>query len=326
MGLLESHARYFLKICKNNNISGKLLCLGRQDIFLRRKQFVSLMEVYGIGTADKEGYRIYDRELNDRVHYIVRNNLHLPQTPESQECGTISDTLFFTCAGFDVIDAIDISNHEGANIIFDLNKDNIGAVLSTTYDLVLDTGTLEHVFDIRNVFKQTFFAMKEGGYIINMLPSNNYCDHGFYQFSPGLLYDYYTANNFVLINIEFMRQVANLKKNGHFMDKLKSWESHEYKPGMLNHISFGGLDSSLYSVNMCAKKTPNSSWDVASQQSTYQAVWAEAEKKKNRSCASPFCSLILSDQHMRFTQSVSPGLKYIFRKGLSLIRRILYRG
>ncbi|MGA1868173.1 MAG: hypothetical protein ACMUJM_06455 [bacterium] len=67
------------------------------------------------------------------------------------------------------------------------------------YDLVLDTGTLKHIFETRKVFKHLNMALKEEGYIIQMVPSNNYVDHGFYQFSPTLLADYYACNNYEII-------------------------------------------------------------------------------------------------------------------------------
>ena len=47
-----------------------------------------------------------------------------------------------------------------------------------------------------------------GGEIIHAAPTNNWPNHGFYQLSPTLFHDYYTANGFEVIGSYFTRYAA----------------------------------------------------------------------------------------------------------------------
>ena len=63
------------------------------------------------------------------------------------------------------------------------------------YDSVLDFGTLEHVFDIGQAFRNVISLCADGGQILHVLPANNQCGHGFFQLSPELFYSLYSAEN-----------------------------------------------------------------------------------------------------------------------------------
>jgi hypothetical protein len=47
---------------------------------------------------------------------------------------------FFKAIGFKNVDTLDLSDYEGANIIFDLNEDKIPSGLINKYDLIYDGG------------------------------------------------------------------------------------------------------------------------------------------------------------------------------------------
>ena len=84
--------------------------------------------------------------------------------------------------GCTYVDSMDFSNFEGANIIHDLNIiiDNENNIQK--YDTVIDLGTLEHVYHINNAFINLSKICKTGGQIIHILPSDQQCGHGFWQF------------------------------------------------------------------------------------------------------------------------------------------------
>jgi hypothetical protein len=180
--------------------------------------------------------------------------------------------------GFSLIDAVDINNYdEGAGIVFDLTEDNIAQTISQRYDLVLETGTLEHIFDVPKVLRHMYELTKVGGFIIHMVPSNNYVDHGFYQFSPTLFFDYYRANKFEILSMEFLRQEIDQEAQAHAMFRLRSYSSENYIPGMLDKKCFGGLDAALYSVNVCVRKSEQSLSGQAPNQSRYERIWKEVK-------------------------------------------------
>jgi SAM-dependent methyltransferase len=79
--------------------------------------------------------------------------------------------------------------------VLDLNRP-LPAALCDRFDLVYDGGTMEHCFSVADVLGNVVRLAKTGGRIIHHLPLNNWVDHGFYQFSPTLFFDFYEANGF----------------------------------------------------------------------------------------------------------------------------------
>jgi hypothetical protein len=100
---------------------------------------------------------------------------------------------FFARLGFSNVEALDVSAHEGAHHIFDLNEEQVPSHLVGRFAAVLNGGTLEHVFHIPNALASVTRMLRPGGYVIHFLPCNGYVDHGFYQISPTLMFDYYRA-------------------------------------------------------------------------------------------------------------------------------------
>jgi len=98
----------------------------------------------------------------------------------------VSDTLF-RMLGSSRIDSMDNSSYEGATIVHDLNKP-VPDSLTDQYDLLLDGGTLEHVFHFPTAFENALRMVKPGGHVMLEKPANGLCGHGFYQFSPELFF------------------------------------------------------------------------------------------------------------------------------------------
>lgn len=91
--------------------------------------------------------------------------------------------------GADVVQSIDASNYEEAEIIHDMNAPIDGG---GEYSLVGDFGTLEHVFNVPVAFDNIAKLAAPNAHILHMLPSNNFVGHGFYQFSPELFFQIYS--------------------------------------------------------------------------------------------------------------------------------------
>ena len=107
---------------------------------------------------------------------------------------TYVDNLLRDYFGASIVDSIDKSEYEGATIIFDINNE-IPADLKGKYDTVIDSGTLEHIFNIPQALDNTSSLCKPGGQIIHALPANNSCGHGFWQMSPELFFTLYSDKN-----------------------------------------------------------------------------------------------------------------------------------
>jgi len=116
----------------------------------------------------------------------------------SEQCKKIASSTFadslFQELGFSVIHSMDYSDFEGAQLLHDLNKP-IDDIHRNSYDLVIDGGTLEHVFNFPEAVNTCMKLVKKDGHLIIVTPANNLLGHGFYQFSPELFYGIFSNQN-----------------------------------------------------------------------------------------------------------------------------------
>jgi SAM-dependent methyltransferase len=85
------------------------------------------------------------------------------------------------------IRALDASGYEGADVVHDLNRP-VPDDLEARFDLVLDGGSLEHVFDVPSALRNYMRMVRPGGRLVVATMANNHCGHGFYQLSPELFF------------------------------------------------------------------------------------------------------------------------------------------
>ncbi len=90
------------------------------------------------------------------------------------------------------ITAIDFDGTEIARKL-DLNQPiDIGQ----RFDIVHNAGTLEHVFDIAQAFRNIHNLTRPGGFMIHHAPFVGWVDHGFYALQPTLFWDLAEANGY----------------------------------------------------------------------------------------------------------------------------------
>jgi SAM-dependent methyltransferase len=181
MGIDLNCAQLLIR-AKTNGISfERMATLGRQELHASRPDLLSILR---------------------------RNNYH----PSSQcQCKLLDPTTvyaedFFTLLGAKEIVAIDASNYEGAQVIHDMNEP-IPDYLESSFDLFIDGGTLEHVFDFPTASRNCMRTVRPGGRFISLTMANNFSGHGFYQFSPEL----------------FFRLLS--RENGYSMETCIEWEA-----------------------------------------------------------------------------------------------------
>jgi hypothetical protein len=76
---------------------------------------------------------------------------------------------------------------ENATILHDMNLP-LPDAYHDRFSLVMDGGSLEHVFHYTTALKNAMEAVVPGGHFLTVTPSNNLMGHGFYQFSPELFF------------------------------------------------------------------------------------------------------------------------------------------
>ena len=93
----------------------------------------------------------------------------------------------FSALGSEKVDSLDYSSYEGATIEHDLNFP-VPENLHSKFELILDSGSLEHVYNCQQAIFNYMKMCKIGGSLVLVLPTNNQMGHGFYQFSPEFFY------------------------------------------------------------------------------------------------------------------------------------------
>lgn len=98
----------------------------------------------------------------------------------------------FAALGAEAVESVDVSDYEHATYVADLGQP---VRLPAQFDLVIDAGSLEHVFDVVTAFRNVIGFTAENGRIVHVLPVNNLSGHGFWQFSSDLIYALYSEQN-----------------------------------------------------------------------------------------------------------------------------------
>lgn len=101
---------------------------------------------------------------------------------------------FLKFLGASAVDSLDIDPLDEPTYVQDLNV-SIPDSLREKYDLVIDGGTLEHVFNLPVALRNCMEMVRVGGHALIITGANNCCGHGFYQFSPGLFFRAFSEEN-----------------------------------------------------------------------------------------------------------------------------------
>ena len=172
MGIMIDDLKFLLNAQHREVSFRKTLTLGRVEILLFNFELDQLLPYFVNPTPVRD--------------YVNRAGLteHISEYAE----------VLFHGLGADIVDSIDHSDFEGCTYVHDLNQP-FPNHMHEQYDVVYDAGTLEHVFNYPQAIKNCMEAVKVGGTIISVAPTNNQCGHGFYTFSPELFYRVFSKEN-----------------------------------------------------------------------------------------------------------------------------------
>lgn len=122
------------------------------------------------------------QELSDGTRIARAHNLEVPSDDTRRFAEWALRGIGATSVG-----SLDASAYEGAALVHDLNTP-LPEAHHGQYDSVIDGGTLEHVFDVRQSLTTMMQLVRVGGSVFLVTPANNQMGHGFYQFSPELFF------------------------------------------------------------------------------------------------------------------------------------------
>lgn len=212
-----------LKHCKQYGSFGETLTLGRQEIHISPDVICSYLNV----NSKYFGY---------------------------------CESLLIDCFGSTSVESVDNSDYENATLLWDMNKIIDSKIITKQYDTVIDFGTLEHVYHINNALYNVSKLCKPKGQIIHVLPSNQFCGHGFWQMSPELFFSLYSKENGYEQTEIFMLDTVDIES----VVKLEP-------PSNGKRILFGGINPVYVAVRTVLSDKNFSHDDV--QQSDYLYLW-----------------------------------------------------
>jgi hypothetical protein len=85
----------------------------------------------------------------------------------------------------------------GSRFQFDLN---LPVPIEEKFDLVLNFGTAEHIFNVYQFFKTAHDRTETGGVMMHTAPFNGWPDHGFFNFQPTFFFDLARANRYEILS------------------------------------------------------------------------------------------------------------------------------
>jgi hypothetical protein len=149
-----------------------------------------------------------------RVATIGRMGLHVPKDRLKEIMHLSRETDYggyceaFLKAEFAAVavESFDMSAYENATHIVDMNRP---IKSDFRYDTIIDGGCLEHIYNAPQALANISTICAEGGQILHVLPANNLCGHGFWQFSPELFFSLYAERNGYSETQVFLADVTN---------------------------------------------------------------------------------------------------------------------
>jgi len=186
MGLPAQSIKFIIKIKKKHCLKGPVLTLGNQDIYATERDITDWLE------AEKVSFKKPSIIRKSTSQEIVKIN---PQAKNYIHAKTFFEFLDIPESQYYDIDKFDLDKPK---IFHDLERP-LPSRYHNFFNFILDSGTLEHIFDIKSVMENIVKAVKIGGFVLHLTPAQNFLNHGFYQFCPTFFYDFYTSNGFKIV-------------------------------------------------------------------------------------------------------------------------------
>jgi hypothetical protein len=229
----------------------KLLDIGPQNVYgLVPEQITEFIGAFGGANLSASALDLAKRKL---VYY---------STPRRNERTTfLSEVTDLVGIEYNSIDVCPGLKTE----ILDLNCDPLPEPMLAHYDVVLNFGTTEHVFNQWNCFEVMHDATKVGGVMYHQLPGTGYLDHGYYCYTPLLFKDMARANNYEILDL-FVTHAGESN-----IDELKI--PARSSSSVLRHVSDLGDCNRIPSLNIHAilRKTSEASFRTSLEVATAHA-------------------------------------------------------
>ncbi len=205
-------------------------------------------------------------DVAECMHDYPSGNEPMPADVKSAD--GYSDPLY-GILGARNVQTVDVSDYEKASLIHDMNVP-VPQSWHQTYSCVIDSGTLEHVFNFPVAIRNCMDMIKPGGHFIGITPANNQMGHGFYQFSPELYYRVFSPEN----GFEMVKMLIPVDLNG-----TTDWYEVSDPATVKSRVML--VNSIPLSLMFIARKKEHKPvFTTTPQQSDYSVIWKKSDDQK----------------------------------------------
>lgn len=288
MGLARAGVHLLLLEAARLPYSGSVVTLGRQHVYITGDELRVMARDLGVTL----------REIPDELH----------REASLAACGYLSDDCLLRMIGFDRVVRIDYSDYESPDLLIDLNAAETPNELQQAFDLVLDSGTIEHVFDVAAAVRHCARMVRSGGRVIHLTPASNCVEHGFHSLSPTFFADFYSACQWQINRVYLCQMPLDLPRG--------QWTVYDYWNSS-RFIPLGQLDQRIW-FTFCVATKGSASVLAVPQQWVYLNTW----KDSAGSVSTPEASIGLTSDPSRAARLLRrlEGSPWLVRGAEALIR------
>lgn len=241
MGLDFNGARFLLYAHRLGISFEQTAMIGRQSLDLTKAELSKSLADFGYGIDDELINKIFTKDrgyAEPLLSYLGAQEIH----------------------------SFDFSTYEGATHLHDMNRD-ISPQFMEKYSVVLDGGSLEHVFNFPVAIRNCMQMLRMGGHYLGISPANNFMGHGFYQFSPELYFSVFNQEN----GFELIGLIAFEDRPGGTWFSVRNPKEVKGRVMLVNN-------EPVYLLIVARRHTKTAIFDSTPQQSDYIATW-DPDKK-----------------------------------------------
>lgn len=207
--------------------------------------------------------------LRDLSAFCLEIGLEVAESQQHEANSPLTAQSFFSWLGFASCLSMDYSDYEGAEIIHNLNEPDLAEEHHGIADLIVDAGTLEHVFHLPNALKVVHNLLRPEGLVYHHNPSNGYLDHGFYQICPTLYYDYYRENRYEIVSANLINRYRGVISSEPYLTDVYRNKGMFYSVDKLERCT----------VAFVARKTIQSTFGAIPTQSYYRQMHSDFQQE-----------------------------------------------
>jgi SAM-dependent methyltransferase len=179
----------------------------------------------------------------------------------------ITDRAFYSLFSDALYRCLDISDHEGADVVIDLCG-RLPPEMEASVDFIIDGSCLDNIFDPAAAMRNLTRMLKPGGRIVQVNRASR--RHNVYvAFALSWFHDYYAINCFMDCQVYLAQWDGNPNE--------ARWDFYHYEPVRSQHdrITYFGQDCWYYPWRdahaiLIAEKSQTSTWDKSPVQFEYR--------------------------------------------------------